>query len=100
MSRTVEKQVHLSEQTARRLEELAASQGTSEEAIIEQALEKLFCEQEPSISLSESDRELLHSIEAEFGTMKPDHSLIIDPSRITESVPVYIDPSQLKCEPA
>jgi hypothetical protein len=97
MSRTVEKQVHLSEQNARRLEELAAFKGIAEEALIEQALEKLLNE-ERAASLSESDHELEREIEAEFGTMKPDHSLRIDPARITESVPVYIDPSRLKHE--
>lgn len=98
MSRTVEKQVHLLEQTARRLEELAASRGTTEEAIIQQALEKMFCEQEPSAQFM-ADRELLRQLEAEVGPVKPNFVPTIDPADIVSvDFPIYLDPSRIKRE--
>ena len=97
MSRTVEKRIHLLEESARRLEDMAAFKGISEEAIIEQALDKLFCEHGPSPQFL-ADMELLRQLEAESGPSKGHIVPPIDTTKIIDIRPVYVNPALLRRE--
>jgi hypothetical protein len=74
MNTIVEKRAQMTDERARRLERLAAAQGITPDALIEQALDLLFQRQsgEPDISESlRADWELLQELEAELGSIEP-----------------------------
>ena len=97
MSLIVEKQIHLSQENARRLSEMAAFSRTSEEAIIEQALEKIFCENPLSPQFL-ADMELLRQLEAETGPVRTNFVPPLDITKIVEVRPSYVNPALVRRE--
>ena len=99
MNTTVDKQVRLSGHRARRLEQLAAAQGTTENALIKKALDLLFQEQEDDANVSghlHAHSSLLKQLEAELGpqSLRP-KAYTIDPAEVVSFVGTPIDPEIL-----
>ena len=93
MSLVVDKVVRLSDERARRLGQLAADKGVTEDALIEEALDLLFQEQEEAIDIDaaiQADVELLRQLEAELGPSTARIVPPLDPADIvvTHAVPI------------
>ena len=90
MELAVETIVRLSGERARRLGQLAARRGVTEEALVTEALDRLFNES----VLSEDDVddvEMLRRIEAEVGPLPPIRTMpLINPDDIVSVVPVPV----------
>lgn len=74
MNTAIEKQVQIANHRAKRLEQLAAARGTTEDALIEEGLDLLFREQERRAAREEAlqeDLEQLRQLEAELGPIPP-----------------------------
>ena len=99
MSLAIEKRVTLSPQRAQQLAEHATQQGITEDALIEQALERLFQETgtEPKIAPELlADWEYLKQLEAELGPTKEWPSAPkIEASEIVALHCVPIDPASI-----
>ena len=78
MSIQVEKRMHIAEDRARRLKELATAKGTTEDVLLEEALDLLFRKNETDETLQAS-WELLHELEAESGPILPSTTPTIRP---------------------
>jgi hypothetical protein len=73
MSVVVDKTVRIAEARARRLEQMAAEYGETEDALIEEGLDLLFRKLEQRAiraGMMREDRELLAQMEAEFGPIQ------------------------------
>jgi hypothetical protein len=100
MSAVVEKQVQLAEYRAKRLEQLAAAKGTTENALIEAGLDLLFREQERQAAREEAlrdDWEQLRQLEAELGPLPQSRARRkINPDEIVSIVGTPIDPATIR----
>ncbi len=101
MNPTVEKQVHIAESRAKRLEELAAERGATEDMLIEEGLDLLFMKQSNRLArevVEEEDRQLLARLEAETGPVpcntRPIHK--IDRNEIVSIIGTRIDSRRLR----
>lgn len=97
----VEKRVRIAETRARRLEELAAERGATEDMLIEEGLDLLFMQQTDRSEREadeEDDRQLLARLEAENGPVpyntRPIHKINRD--EIVSIVDSRIDPRGLR----
>ena len=85
MSTIVEKQVQMDGERVRRLERLAAAQGTTPDALIEEALDLLFQTHPIQPDIPEAlraDWELLQELEAELGPIEPPSAPSIRPEEV------------------
>jgi hypothetical protein len=101
MSTVVEKQVQVADYRAKRLEQLAAERGVTENALIEEALDLLFREQERQAAREEAlreDWEQLRQLEAELGPIPPSSRpvLKINPEDIVPFAGTPIDPDRIR----
>ncbi len=99
MSAIVEKQVQIADYRAKRLEQLAAARGVTEDALIEEALELLFREQERQAAREAAlreDWELLQQLEAELGPLPSHPKLKIDLDDAAVIVGTPIDPARIR----
>jgi hypothetical protein len=89
MELAVETIVRLSGERARQLGRLAAARGTSEEALVAEALDMLFRQNAPCTE-SADDAELLCQLEAELGPSKARTVPPLDPAHfeVTHVVPI------------
>jgi len=101
MSTLVDKNVHISTERARRLEQLACKLATTEDVLIEQGLDLLFMKQDcPSESEAdvEDDWQLLARLETENGPVpyntRPIHK--IDRDQIVSIVGAALDLSRIR----
>jgi hypothetical protein len=82
MNATVEKHMQIAQDKAKRLEELAAARGTSENALFEEALDLLFRAKETEAAI-QVGWELLQQLEGELG---PVPSSTVPPIRPEDTV--------------
>jgi hypothetical protein len=81
----VAKQVQMDGKRARRLERLAAAEGTTSDVLIERALDLLFQTHASGLELPEelqADWELLQELEAELGPLEPPSAPPIRPEEV------------------
>lgn len=100
MNTAVEKQVQIADYRAKRLEQLAAARGTTEDALIEEGLDLLFREQERSAvreAALQEDLEQLRQLEAELGPLPRSRTRFkINPDEIEFLVGTPIDPNTIR----
>ena len=101
MSAVVDKRVQISEDRARRLEQLASERATTENALFEESLDLLFREQARHAALDallEEDREELRRLDAELGPLPQPSGRPhpIDRTKIVSIVGTPIDPRRLR----
>ena len=101
MSTVVDKNVQISVDRARRLEQLASERATTENALVEESLDLLFREQARQAALEallEEDRQLLAQLEAEIGPVPYNTRQVhkIDRDQIVSIVGTRIDPRTIR----
>jgi predicted transcriptional regulator len=96
----VEKQFHISDHMAKRLEQLARDRGITESALMEEGLDLLFKELASRNTTDESlrpDWEWLQQWEKEHGKLQTDEpALTIRPEDIVSVVGTTVDPARVR----
>src|SRR5438874_2668603 len=95
MSAVIEKHVQLTDDRAKRLEQLATTRGMTEDALIEEALDMLFRDKSVR-QVEQEDREWLREYEAEFGPIKRSSSRPIRPEDVKFVVGTPIPPERIR----
>ena len=95
MNTVTAKRVQIDAQRAQRLEQIAAINSTTEDALVAQALDLLFREQEKQDASTE-DWEVLRQLEKELGPAPRRQKVTIDPKEIVSVVGTPINQTQIR----
>ena len=91
MTQTADRLVHIPNEYAQHLSELAVERGTTESALVEEALALLFC-------TTAEERESLAALLAATGPSEARRVPTLSPEDIAMVIPVPLEPSRLRRE--